>query len=637
MKDRILFLLLLLGFYRSMAIAPPLEREINISFSNEPIRSALNKIQDQTGLVFSYKASLMENVAPISADIKQRTVREALALILPKSISFKAKNNYIILKEKPPEKDPKKTELSGYVIDKNTNKKLPNVTIYDKKTLQAVTTDEFGYYSITVPKTEECLKVNKENYRDTCIALNPDDNLVNISIDQLSEIQSRTDTVAERRRLREFSRYTNNMFRKFKGYINTINVRDTFSRGFQASLVPFLGSNGLMSGNVYNKYSINIFGGYSRGTRALELGGFFNVNREKMRGLQMAGFFNVVGDSVKGLQMAGFFNATGGSVSGVQLSGFCNTNFGSVNGVQGTGFLNFNWGKVNGFQISGLANVNAKGIDGISMAGFVNANFKTVEGIQMSGMLNLCLDTLSGAAMAGFVNLTRYSNRALEMSGFTNLAVVGNRNQQVSGLFNATVKGSTNFQMSALFNRAHKLTGVQLGILNYADTASGVPIGLFSIVKHGIHQLEFSSDELFNSNFSFRSGVPSLYNIISYGTQLGKRTGFWHIGYGLGTSVKLTPKLRSDFTATWHHVSQYEFYHATSEMYKFYLGFEYKFFKKFSVAGGPTFNLYWSDALLPDYTGTYSQVVPNVAFNKSLANNFNLKGWYGGKISLRFF
>lgn len=107
------------------AFVPPLEREINLSFTNEPVKSALDKIQDQTGLVFSYRQGIIDNVAPVSLKLKQKTVREALALILPKTILFKQKSNYIILKERPVEPNPAKVEISGYVIDKTTEKKVP--------------------------------------------------------------------------------------------------------------------------------------------------------------------------------------------------------------------------------------------------------------------------------------------------------------------------------------------------------------------------------------------------------------------------------------------------------------------------------------------------------------------------------
>ena len=634
---RVFLLLVCMGnLLKVLAIAPPLEREITLSLTNEPIKSALTKIQEQTGLIFSYRASIIDNVSRVTFQLKQKTVREALALILPKNVSYKSKNNYIILKEKPVDKNYKKTELSGYVIDANTERKLSNVTIYDKKTLQSVTTDEFGYYTIKLPNENQCLNVNKENYKDTCVPVNQENNFTNISINLLSDSIIARDSVNWRSRIKDFSERTNNFFKKFKGHINTLNVKDTISRNFQTSIIPFLGTNGLLSGNVYNKYSVNVFGGYSRGTDALELGGFFNVNREKMKGLQAAGFFNIVGDSMSGVQLAGFFNIVGKKVKGAQAAGFFNFNLKDLEGFQGAGFVNFNLGKVKGLQTAGFVNANIKGVEGICVAGILNANRFSVKGVQIAGMLNLTADTIEGSSLSGFANLNWYSKKSLEVSGFLNHAQNGEKNKQLSGFMNSTSKGTTYLQIAGFLNIADKLQGLQLGLYNYADTASGVPIGLLSIVKKGLHQFELSSDEIFPTNIGFRTGVNKFYNVFTAGMQMGSGRPLWNVGYGVGTSFKIKNKLRGDITATAHHVSKGSFYYATSEMYKFYLGLEYKFMNKFSIAAGPTFNLYLSDALLPDYTGTYSKIIPYNTFVKPLPDDFNLKGWVGGRVSLRF-
>jgi carboxypeptidase-like protein len=615
-----------------------LEREVNLTLTNEKVSSALNKIQEQTGLVFSYQPSVLSNLGTVSLQLRHKTVREALALIFPKNITYKSKSNYIILKEKPVEKETKKAELSGYVYDKNTDKKLPNVTIYDKNTLQSVTTNEYGYYSISMPDNNQCLSVNKENYRDTCVSFTYlKDKLTNISIDPVSDSVRARDSLFWKQRLHDFSESTNLFFKRFKGYVNTINVKDTLTRNFQVSLLPFVGTNGLLSGNVYNKFSLNIFGGYSRGTRALELGGFFNIDREKVTGAQLAGFFNVVGDSVRGAQLAGFFNVTGKQVDGIQATGFVNMNLGKMNGVQYSGFLNLNFGDVKGMQGAGLMNINGKSMTGISMAGGLNINRYSVTGLQLAGLMNITGDTLTGLSVAGGMNLAWYSNRSLTIAGIMNNTRFGHNNMQIAGFINSTGKGSTDLQVAGFFNRAHHLRGLQLGFLNYADSATGVPIGFLSFVKSGKHQLEFSTDELFYANLSFRTGVNVFHNILTAGIQPSAGGPVWGFGYGVGSTFKLKNKLSADLSATMQHLSSGKLYFATSELYRFYAGVEYKFGKQLSIAAGPTFNLYWSDALLPDYENTYSQVAPYHSFSSSLPNDFNLKGWFGARVAVRFF
>lgn len=636
-----IFIIVICVFFQSltsMAKVPALEREVNLTVTNEKVISVLTKIQEQTGLIFSYQPSLLADLQPVSMQIRQKTVREALALLFPKNISYKAKNNYIILKEKPAEINQKKNEISGYVYDKNTEKKLAHVSLYDKKSLQSVTSDEYGYYTITLPKEESCLSVNKENYRDTCVAVQKDSlsNLANIRINPLTGPELLLDSLYWRNKLKDFSASTNLLFKQFKGYVNTINIRDTISRPFQLSFVPFIGTNGLLSGNIYNDVSINVFGGYSRGTNGLEMGGFFNANRENMKGIQMAGFFNLVGDSVKGLQMAGFFNVVGKHVEGLQSAGFANVNVGTMEGIQLSGFVNANRKYVSGIQAAGFVNANAGGMSGISMAGFVNANRFSHEGIRLAGFLNAVGDTAKGIGAAGLINASWFSKSTLELAGLMNVSAEARENVQVAGLINLTAKGSSKCQVAGLLNATPYLKGIQIGFLNFSDTCSGIPIGFLSFVKKGKHQLEVSTDELFYANVAFRTGVNSFYNILGAGIQPLSTKNLWQFTYGVGSSVKLKNKWWFDLSATASHVSAGSFNLSTSELYKFYVGVEYRFSNKMALAAGPCYNLFYTDALAADYSSTYSQIVPYSFQERNYASGYNLKSWFGAKISLRF-
>ncbi|MCX6182980.1 MAG: hypothetical protein NT150_13755 [Bacteroidetes bacterium] len=606
MKQRIV--LLLLGFFlctqSAYAVVPALEREVNFTVSNEPIAKVLAKIQEQTDVIFSYNSLLLSNISPLTLQLKHKTIREALTLMLPKSIEYKAKNNYIILKEQVVKPNEKKKEISGYVYEKNTNKKVANVTIYDKTTLQSATTNDYGFYSISAAKEEQCLTVNKEKYRDTCVALTTleDSQLANITIDPVADTLQE-DSLRWKLARAEFNTHINNLFVRSKAYFNMLNVKDSLSRDFQLSLLPFVGTNGLLSGNVYNKFSVNVFGGYARGTKGVEAGGFFNIDRENMKGAQFAGFFNVVGDTMKGVQAAGFFNVTGKGARGIQGAGFFNLNFGEVKGVQGAGFL--------------------------------NVNRELFKGLQMAGFMNVGLNNLYGGTLSGLVNFTWKSNRSIEAAGLVNVAQFGDNNIQLAGLANKTTKGTTAFQAAGLLNSAHFLKGAQIGVINYADSASGVPIGLLSIVKTGVHQIEISADEWMYGNVSLRSGVNAFHNIFSAG--ISPNQNVWQVGYGVGTSIKIKNKLRADVNVSVHHISKGNFYIGTSEWGKIYLGLEYRFSKGLSLAAGPTFNFYWSDKLLPDYNSTYSSITPYHSYNVDLANDFNLKGWYGARVALRVF
>jgi len=582
----------LFSFLQSAAfcfsVIPPLEREVSLSMTNERVNVALNKMAEQTGLVFSYSSNIIHDLAPVSIHIKHKTVREALALLLPGNISYKAKNNYIILKERSIEKNPKKAELKGYVYDKATDKKLSNVTIYDKKTLQSVTTDDYGYYSMYIPIKNQSIIINKENYKDTSIILS-ELQTNSMTFINLSPVDStKKDSIVWKEKLKDLGNYTNKMAKQFKSYVNTRNVSDTLSRNFQVSLLPYVGTNHKLSGNVYNKYSFNVFGGYARGVKALEIGGFFNIDKEDVHGAQLAGFFNLVGDTVKGTQLAGFFNVTGKSMNGFQAAGFTNVNLAELNGVNVAGFVNANFGKVKGAQIAGYVNY-AKQLEGLQAAGFVNFALREVKGIQVAGFVNHTKE-LEGTQIAGFINHAKYVKK-----------------------------------------------GLQIAVVNISDSCKGIPIGVFSFVKTGVHQLEISGDEIFKANIGFRTGVSKFYNIFNVGIDGSSSIPLWSFGYGLGTSFIIKNKLRSDITLTTNHVSRGAFKAAESELYKLYWGIEYKFKKKFSIAAGPVLNLYVADTYSSDYESTYSHIAPYSFYNNTSNDGFNFKAWLGAKVALRFF
>ncbi len=368
----------------------------------------------------------------------------------------------------------------------------------------------------------------------------------------------------------------------------TEEKKEETERDFQVTFFPPIGTNGVDALKITNKFSLNIFAGAAKGLNGIELGGFVNYLAQDMKGAQCAGFVNVVLRDVKGVQGAGFVNYSGGNLDGAALAGFVNVNLGNTKGGQFSGFCNANLGTLNGGQFAGFVNYNQKNLKGMQAAGYVNVNLGDVEGGQVAGFVNIAKGDVQGGQVGGFVNY------------------------------------------------AKKVKGLQLGVFNFADSVDGASIGFCSFVKKGLHQVEVSGDELFYTNLSFRTGTQKFYNIFSAGTSPQSKTLLWHLGYGIGTSFGISEKLRSDISLSAHHVSKGLLYHATSELYKFYWGIEYKLAKKCFVAAGPTFNVYLGDALLPDYAKTYSRIAPYSLLNETNSNGFNFKAWVGGKIAFRF-
>lgn len=342
---------------------------------------------------------------------------------------------------------------------------------------------------------------------------------------------------------------------------------------FQFTFITPLGTNGINAINLSNRLSLNLLAGVAKGLNGFEAGGIANVILKDAKGVQVAGVTNVVLGNVAGAQFATYLNFSG------------------------------------------------KKLHGVSFAGFTNLNMDTLEGGQFAAGFNFNKNGGRGIQVAGHSNVTLGDFKGVQISTFANVAT-------------ASVDGA---QIGVFMNYAKKVKGVQIGIVNIADSVDGASIGLFNFVKHGKHQLELFADELFYANVAFRTGTDAFYNIYTAGFQPGAEHQSWHLGYGVGTSIKHRNKWSSDFNAFVHHVNTGNFYFGTSELIKLYYGVEYKVAKKIAIAAGPTLNFFISDILLSDYETVRKNLVPYHHFDYNNRYDFNIKAWLGGRIALRFF
>lgn len=577
---------------------PLLERTISISAVNEKVPSLLNRIGQAGGFSFSYNSAIIDPNQNVSLDITNQTVRNVLNEIFKGSMNYKEKSNYLILTKAPVAPVKNNTVvviINGYVEDKATGEKIPQASVYDKNSVTSAVTDEFGYFNLKLEKKTDSisLSVSKKNYRDTLVSITaPSNQYLTISIDPITEdsilITAQTDpvdsVVAEEKEEMSFP---------YASEPNVQNIRDTLYELVQVSFLPFLGTNGRLSGNIINDYSINFLGGYSLGTRQIELGFFFNLDRGDVSWLQIAGFGNVVGGKVYGVQAAGFANVNGEDTEAVQLAGFVNTNMGDTRGVQVAGFANTNLGKMNGVQVAGFSNVTGMPSNGVQVAGFGNVQIGDYSGSQFAGLTNIATEKITGS------------------------------------------------QISALFNYGRKVHGTQIGLVNYADTLGGVPIGLLSIVKSGYHKIELSADEVFYANLAFRTGVRKFHTMLMAGFKPQQSldpadTSVWTFGYGLGITPKLNRWWYLDVDISSQHVNKGSFTDALSLLNKVYVGFDFQVAKKFSIATGVNFNGYLTSNSYTEYPTLFTDYHPKIVAEKNFSNDTNLKMWWGAKIALRF-
>lgn len=591
---KLLTCIFLLHFSQSFAQnIPPLERIITLKINNEKLDNALKSISNVGNFSFSYNPNEIDINRRVSISVQNQPVRDVLNLVFNNTTTFKNRGNYIILKKN--DEEPKKDFfVMGYVSDGETGLKIEKASVYEPITLASAVTNQYGYYRLRIPITlpDVSIQIRKQNYHnEELIVKSKTNTTLNVSLLPIKPIQFSTeklvpiaikrDTLPLRKidsigpiqvaplviakkdsavrntkkldyqdywsetkdRLATAQREITDWLITTRQNIHLDNIEDTIYRPVQISLLPFIGTNHYLSGNVINDYSINIIAGYSLGVRKLEMGGFLNLVRGKVIGVQASGFANLVGESVKGVQGSGFANIVGQSVYGIQGAGFSNLVFRNFSGVQGAGFANV-------------------------------VLHSTRYAVQGAGFGNLVLGNGSGVQAAGFGNIVRGNFNGVQASGFVNCT---------GGVFNGLQAGVIN-----IANQVNK--GLQVGVLNFAKQSNSIPIGLVSFVQTGgYRRLELSNDEVSLANITFKTGVKKFYNIFTAGYSFGEiNRPLFSFGYGVGTAWRLNRTFWLNFDVVSSHLQNDVYEWKLNQLIRGSLGLEVHLSPRIALFVAPT-------------------------------------------------
>lgn len=521
-----------------------LDRVISLELRHRPLAQVLDSIGRRGQFNLSYNSTILRGDSLVSVSFRQVTVRQALDRLLGKSYAYTERGNYLILLRAPP---PETTYLlTGYVLDRSTGQKIAQASVYEKEQLQSTLTDEQGYFRLRLKGRymNPVLTVSREWYTDTAIVLRPgyDQTLViglaPARVTELSPVFVSPMRV-ERTRWGRF-------FVSSRQRIQSLNIGSFFtSKPYQMSLLPGLGTHGKLSGQVTNSISINVIGGYSAGSRGVELGGVFNIDKKNMTYLQGAGVFNLVGGRITGFQAAGVFNEGMDSVAGVQAAGVINVAAGRFAGAQ--------------------------------LAGVINWVAGPTSGLQAAGVINNCADTLRGV------------------------------------------------QVSGVLNRARLLKGVQIGLVNMADTSDGYSIGLLDLVRHGgIRRLSLSMAPVTGFTLAYKSGNQKLYDILLFGYN---PWSLFSVGYGLGKEISFRKgwgfsgelTARQLYNSHWNNLGT---------LYQLQPALTYRVDKRVRFFAGPSFSLHvYPTNLAPDIQ---RPVFPGITWGS------RTNAWVGASIGVDF-
>lgn len=598
---------------------PPLERNISIELNNVSTVELLKLLEVAGGFTFAYQTDIINPSVQLSRRYINKTTREILDDVFQGALTYKEKGNYVLLRTSPKLQE-QELNLEGYTINNLTDEKVPFVTIFDSLSLASTVSDAYGHYSFKlIPTNVLDLTTKKIGFKDTTFRCTGSGNMV-LNIRIVPEIKSVTeekDTLDFLSRLKNLKFFNPDDIAK----ANLQNFKERLKRNSQFSVIPFVGTNGALSGSTDVDFSFNLLGGFNGGVRMAELGGLFNI----------------VWDSVSYVQAAGLFNVVGGVQRGVQIAGLSNFNNSTFTGIQYSGWSNFVRDDFFGVQTSGFVNMAMANFTGVQISGFLNYIKDTSAVVQWSGFANYAGKYIYGTQVAGFTNIAQ-GYKGAQIAGFSNQALGAVKGAQVAGFMNTAAGNIEGAQVSGFLNIAPKVKGAQIGFINISDTIDGIPIGFFSYSKKGYHQLELSANEITPLNLAFRTGGYKFYNIFTAGISPEKNNEFyWSYGYGIGSSVSLTKRSSLFFDLQSSNILNIKSGYQLSLLNKFAVTYQFSLTNKIALAIGSSYNVFLVDNAGSQSGMQLSNLAPYSFQNLTTNGDMKIKMWAGGHLALRMF
>lgn len=266
-------------------------------------------------------------------------------------------------------------------------------------------------------------------------------------------------------------------------------------------------------------------------------------------------------------------------------------------------------GGLKGLEIGSILNINRGQVSGIQISGVANYNTGYTHGFILSGMSNICLDSTNGLFISGLLNYTKQSSKGFQV---------------------ATANIANDFEgfQLGVFNYSGKLKGVQLGVINIMkDGTTGLPIGIFSVVKNGYFELELTGGEVIYSNLTYKMGVEKLYSIYKAGFSAYKGNPVYSFGFGFGSGISISDNHKLNFDLTSNNVVYDNDWDSDLNLLnKFDMNYRFFVSEKLSLLIGPSVNVYLTDKRVDNEFGTLN--IPYTVYTSELSSG-KLSMWFG--------
>ena len=123
--------------------------QIRIKADHKALKKVLEDVENQSGMIFMYNNTLLENSRPVNLDIQSAPLELTLKRIFDNQpFSYQIIDKTIILKVKPTSSVKETMEVEGRINDE-TGKPFPGVVIQVQGSEQKTISDKSGYFKLT--------------------------------------------------------------------------------------------------------------------------------------------------------------------------------------------------------------------------------------------------------------------------------------------------------------------------------------------------------------------------------------------------------------------------------------------------------------------------------------------------------
>jgi hypothetical protein len=266
---------------------------------------------------------------------------------------------------------------------------------------------------------------------------------------------------------------------------------------------------------------------------------------------------------------------------------------------------------VNKFSLNALGGYTA-GVNGFEAGGLFNINKKSARYFQLAGGLNVVGGSLTGFQLSVVHNLVEDTLRGVQIGGLLN---------KVNGL-------AAGVQIAPMCNYTKRLTGVQVALINIADSSSGYSIGLLNLVRGGYSKPSLQATDLMNTQLVFKTGTARLYSTLLAGAHFSRNARLYAIGWGLGHDTRFSERwsLSTEVNVQFIALSSLDNRLLQARTY-----LNFRPFKKFSFFAGPSYNWYLNyDAPAKGFKSIVSEAAFAAAAAEGRKARKQWVGWQAG-------